>query len=75
MAAGGGSKTAHTFPSELSAFKNLFAACNKHRVSASQQKFVKKLDAIPTVALLMEESCHAALNLAEPGLIGQFNGL
>jgi hypothetical protein len=40
-----------------------------------QQKFVKKLDSIPSVALPAEETCRSALNLVERGLIGQFTGL
>lgn len=53
----------------------MVAASSKCPLSASQQKFVKKLDSIPTVALPEEEICKAALNLAEKGLIGQFTGL
>ena len=33
------------------------------------------MDSIPTVALPEEDTCKAALNLAERGLIGQFTGL
>jgi len=47
----------------------------KHATSAQQQKFVKKLETIPTVALPTEEPCRSALNLVERELIGQFTGL
>lgn len=62
-------------PPEIIAFKALIATAQKRPLTASQQKFVKKLDSIPTVALPEEETCKAALNLAERGLIGQFTGL
>jgi hypothetical protein len=57
------------------AFKALIDSNSKRQPSASQQKFVKKMDYIPSVALPEEETCRAALNLAEKGLIGQFTGL
>jgi hypothetical protein len=47
----------------------------KRPPTATQQKFVRKMDSIPSVALPEEETCKAALNLAERGLIGQFTGL
>lgn len=53
----------------------MIAASGKRAPSVNQQKFVKKLDSIPSVALPEEETCKAALNLAERGLIGQFTGL
>jgi len=40
-----------------------------------QQKFVKKLDSIPSVALPAEETCRSSFNLYKRGLIGQFTGL
>ena len=61
--------------SEVLAFQKLVAASSKRHTSYSQQKFVKKLDNIPMVALHVEESCRFALNLAERGLIGKFTGL
>jgi hypothetical protein len=36
---------------------------------------VKKMDAIPTVDLPVDEPCRAALNIVERGLIGHFTGL
>jgi hypothetical protein len=62
-------------PSEIDAFKKLFVACNKQPASDSLQKFVKKLDNIPSIDLPIEETCRSALNLAERELIGQFTGL
>jgi hypothetical protein len=62
-------------PPEVLAFRNMVAAGPKRPPSAIQQKFVRKMDTIPTVALPEEETCKAALNLAERGLIGQFMGL
>ena len=62
-------------PPEVLAFRTMIAAGPKRPPSAAQQKFVKKWDTIPSVALLEEETCKAALNLAERGLIGQFTGL
>lgn len=62
-------------PPEVTAFKEMISKCNKRPSSASQQKFVKKMDTIPTIALAEEETCKAALNLSERGLIGQFTGL
>lgn len=62
-------------PPEVQAFKSLVASGPKRPPSATMQKFVKKMDTIPSVALPEEETCKAALNLAEKGLIGQFTGL
>ena len=62
-------------PPDLEAFRSLVAASEKRPPSVSQQKFVKKLDNIPTVTLPAEDACRSALNLAERGLIGQFTGL
>jgi hypothetical protein len=62
-------------PPEVQAFRKMVATGSKRPPSASQQKFVRKMDSIPTVALPEEETCKAALNLAERGLIGQFMGL
>jgi hypothetical protein len=38
-------------------------------------KFIKKLDAIPEIALSEEQPIKIALALAERGLVGQFMGL
>lgn len=62
-------------PPEVFAFRKLIQSRSSRAPSASQQKFVKRLDKIPSVALPEEEICKAALNLAEKGLIGQFTGL
>jgi hypothetical protein len=62
-------------PPEVLAFRTMVVAGPKRPPTATQQKFVKKLDSIPSVALPEEETCKAALNLAERGLIGQFTGL
>lgn len=62
-------------PPEVEAFKKLVAASGKWPITGAQQKFVKKLDNIPTVVLSIEETCRSALNLVERGLIGQFTGL
>jgi hypothetical protein len=75
MDSSGGSAPPLIPPPEISAFKALIAANSKCPPSTSQQKFVKKLDSIPMVSLPEEETCKAALNLAERGLIGQFTGL
>jgi hypothetical protein len=56
-------------------FRKLVATSNKRPTSEHQQKFVKKLETIPTVALSTEEPCRSALNLTERGLIGTFIGL
>ena len=48
---------------------------SKRQPSANQQKFIKRMDSIPSVALPEAETCKAALNLTEKGLIGQFTGL
>jgi hypothetical protein len=62
-------------PPEVQAFRKLVASGPKRPPTASQQKFVKKMASIPTVALPEDEICRAALNLTERGLIGQFMGL
>jgi hypothetical protein len=60
---------------DLEAFKKLVAGASKRPLSATKQKFVKKLDCIPSVELPIEETCRSAVNLADRGLIGQFTGL
>lgn len=62
-------------PSEVMAFRSMIAAGTKRPPSGMQKKFVKKLDSIPSVALPEQETCKAAMNLTERGLIGQFTGL
>jgi hypothetical protein len=62
-------------PPEVLAFRTMIVVGPKRPPSTAQQKFVKKLDTIPSVALPEEETCKAALNLVERGLIGHFTGL
>ena len=62
-------------PLEVSAFRAMIAVAPKRPPSMYQQKFVKKMASIPSVALPEEDTCKAALNLDERGLIGQFTGL
>eukprot|EP00253_Pinus_taeda_P007342 PITA_07342 len=62
-------------PPEVSAFRKLISNGKNRAPSASQQKFIKRMDSIPSVALPEEDTCKAALNLEEKGLIGQFIGL
>ena len=62
-------------PPEVTAFRKLIASGTKRPPSATQQKFIKRMDTIPSVALPEEDTCKSALNLAERGLIGQFTGL
>lgn len=71
MLNGGGSLP----PLDLDAFRSLVAAIDKWPPSVAQQKFVKKLDNIPTVSLPVDDACRSVLNLVQRGLIGQFTGL
>jgi hypothetical protein len=75
MDAGGGAIPNPPPLPELEAFRKLVAAASKRPPSAVQQKFVKKLDSIPSVELPLEETCRTTVNLADRGLIGQFTGL
>ena len=75
MDQGGGSEAPPPPILEVEAFRNLLDAAGKRPIFGSQQKFVKKMDNIPTVEFPMEETSRSALNLAERGLIGQFTGL
>jgi hypothetical protein len=75
MDAGGGAIPNPSPLPELEAFRKLVAAASKRTPSAVQQKFVKKLDSIPSVELPLEETCRTTVNLADRGLIGQFTGL
>jgi hypothetical protein len=60
---------------KIDAFRKLVVEASKRLPSAAQQKFVKKLECIPSVELPLEETCRSAVNLADRGLIGQFTGL
>lgn len=75
MELGSGPAAPPPLPSELEAFKAIVVAAGKRQTSSPQQKFVKKLDSIPTVTLPVEETCRSVLKLAERGLIGQFTRL
>jgi hypothetical protein len=75
MDVGGGAIPTPPPLSELEAFRKLVAAASKRPPSAVQQKFVKKLDNIPSVELPLEETCRTTVNLADKGLIEQFTGL
>jgi len=63
------------FPAEVCEFHKMVVACCKRPPIAQQQKFVKKKDNIPSMALPEEENFRSALNLVDKGLIGQFTGL
>jgi hypothetical protein len=67
MASGGGPEAPPPLPPEITAFRKLVAANDKCPTTGIQQKFVKKLDNIPSVDLPAEEPCRSALNLAESG--------
>ena len=58
----------------LDAFRRLEAAGSKRKLTQTQQKIVKKLENIPSVALPVE-TCQSTLNIVDRGLIGQFTGL
>ena len=60
---------------ELTTFRILVATSNKRKLSPNQQKFVKKLDKIPSVDLPAEQPCRTTMNIADEGLIGQFTSL
>lgn len=62
-------------PLDVLAFRAMINAGPKRAPSVIQQKFIKKMEKISSVALPEEETYKAALNLAERGLIGQFTGL
>ena len=57
------------------AFRRLLGPPGKKSVAQEVPKFVKKLDAVPEIALPEEQSIKIALALAERGLVGQFMGL
>ena len=71
MVVGGGSSP----PPELTTFRRLVAARSKRKIRPNQQKFVKKLDNIPSIDLPAEHPCQIAMNIAYQGLIVQFTGL
>jgi len=56
-------------PPEVIEFQKMIDACSRRPPSAQQQKFVKKKDCIPMVALPEEETCCSTLNLSDRGLI------
>ena len=62
-------------PPNLDAFRKLVATSSKRKLSLNQQKFVKKLDNIPSMDLPVERPWQIAMNIADRGLIGQFTGL
>ena len=75
MGPDGGPDGSSSPPPELAAFRKLIANSGKCKLNKTQQKFVKKMDNIPTVALPAEETCISALNLLDRGLIGPFIGM
>ena len=65
-------------PSSISvveAFRKLINNQGKKISLLEVPKFIKKLDAIPEIALSKEQPIKFALALAERGLVGQFMGL
>ena len=58
---------------DLNAFRILTASGSKRKLSQTQQTFVKKLENIPSVALLVE-TCQTAINIAHRGLIASSLG-
>jgi hypothetical protein len=76
MAPGGGLEVPPPpLPPKLDMFRKLVISCNKRPASDSHQKFVKKLDNIPSIDLPAEETGRFAPNFAKRGLIGKFTGL
>ena len=75
MRSAGGGSPPPLSPSDEAAFARLVSASGKKADSAPPPKFVKKLDAIPVIALPPEKTIHLAVSLAERALIGQFTGL
>ena len=72
----GGSPPPSPLPSsDGAAFARLVSATGKKADTAPPPKFVKKLDAIPVIALPPEKTIHLAVSLVERALIGQFTGL
>ena len=76
MAAPGGGKSPPSAPiSTEEAFRRLLTPTGKKPVDPSILKFIKKLEAVPEIDLLVEQPIKIALTLAERGLVGQFMGL
>ena len=71
---GGGEPPSSPF-STVDAFHRLLVPLGMEPVTHEVPKFIKKLDAVPEIALLEEPSIKIALALAERGLVGQFMGL
>ena len=74
-APGGGEPPPTPLISADEAFRRLVGQIGKKPAVPSISKFVKKLDAIPEIALPEEQTIKISLALAERGLIGQFMGL
>ena len=53
----------------------MISSQGKRTESAPPPKFVKKLEAVPEIALPEEKSIRIAVSLAERALVGQFTGL
>ena len=62
-------------PLKLDAFRRLVVASNKNKLSSNEQKFVKKLDSIPSVDLPTERPYQTSMNIVDQGLSAQFTGL
>jgi hypothetical protein len=76
MSSAGGGAVAPPPPSaEEAAFARLVNVQGKKKDFVPPPKFVKKLDAIPEIALPSEKPIHMAVSLADRALIGQFTGL
>lgn len=76
MAAPGGGDPPPSSPlSTEEAFRRLIVPFRKNLMAPSILKFVKKLEAIPKIALPEEQPIKIALALAGRGLVGQFMGL
>ena len=74
-AAGGGEPPPPHLSEEEVAFRRLISSQGKRTESAPPPKFVKKLEAVPEIALPEEKSIRIAVSLAERALVGQFTGL
>jgi hypothetical protein len=76
MSAPGGGESAPPPPFSVDdAFRKLINNQGKKIPPPEVPKFIKKLDAIPEIALSEEQPIKIALALAERGLVGQFMGL
>ena len=74
-AAGGGEPPPPHLSEEEEAFWRLISSQGKRIETAPPPKFVKKLEAVPEIALPEEKSIRIAVSLAERALVGQFTGL